>query len=110
MEFPQSVKLVYSTDPSTALEDEKAPEQIPEGDGIVRLHKQTKGLKGKGVTRITGLGLPTAELKQLAAALKKKCGCGGRVHDFEVHLQTQDRDAIKKILEKMSYTVKIAGG
>ena len=36
----------------------------PKGDGIVRVAKETKGRKGKGVTVITGV--PLGELKDLA--------------------------------------------
>ena len=36
------------------------------GDGIVRLHRETKGRGGKAVTLIKGLDLPEAELRALA--------------------------------------------
>ena len=48
-------------------------------DGVVRVGRETAGRKGKGVTVITGLGLPEAELQALATELKKKCGSGGAV-------------------------------
>ena len=35
-------------------------ESIPEGDGIVRIQRETKGRKGKGVTLITGVLLAPA--------------------------------------------------
>ena len=39
---------------------------IPTGDGIVRVGRETKGRKGKGVTIITGVLLAEKELKALA--------------------------------------------
>ncbi|NRB24844.1 stress response translation initiation inhibitor YciH [Shewanella sp.] len=104
-----NVSLVYSTDigrisPDVALED------IPTGDGIVRIHKDTKGRKGKGVSVIKGLGLNDKELKALAQKLKKQCGCGGTVKGFNIEVQTDNREQLKTLLEKLKYTVKLAGG
>ena len=42
------------------------------GDGIVRLHRESKGRGGKAVTLIKGLPLASTELKALAKELKKK--------------------------------------
>jgi len=42
----------------------------PKGDGRVRVGRQTKGRKGKGVTIITGLPLDSGELRDLAKDLK----------------------------------------
>ncbi len=46
-------------------------------DGAVRVSRETQGRKGKGVTVISGLGLPPNELDALATELKKLCGSGG---------------------------------
>ena len=51
----------------------------PVTDGIVRLQRQTKGRKGKGVTLITGIPLDSKSLVNLSKQLKKKCGTGGTV-------------------------------
>lgn len=79
------------------------------GDGIVRLTRETKGRKGKGVTLITGLNLEEKELKALAKKLKALCGSGGTIKDGVIEIQGDHRTALKSTLEK-SYTVKIAGG
>ncbi len=80
------------------------------GDGIVRLHRETKGRGGKAVTLVKGLPLSGDALKNLASQLKKKCGVGGALKDDVVEIQGDQRDLLKTELEKLGYTVKIAGG
>ena len=70
--------LVYSTEVGR-IKSEKPQEQVPQGDGIVRIQLQKSGRKGNGVSIITGLELAETELKLLAAELKKRCACGGAV-------------------------------
>ncbi|MFK7864060.1 MAG: stress response translation initiation inhibitor YciH [Pseudohongiellaceae bacterium] len=79
------------------------------GDGIVRLSRETKGRKGKGVTLISGLDLNEKELKALAKKLKALCGSGGTVRDQVIEIQGDHRVTLKSALEK-SYIVKLAGG
>ena len=43
--------------------------KTPTGDGIVRVGRETKGRKGKGVTIITGILLDEKELKALETTL-----------------------------------------
>ncbi|EEX94055.1 translation initiation factor Sui1 [Vibrio orientalis CIP 102891 = ATCC 33934] len=101
--------LVYSTDVGRIKPEEEKP-QREKGDGIVRITRQTKGRKGKGVSIVTGLDLDDAPLKLLAAELKKVCGCGGSVKDGTIEIQGDVRDKIKVHLEKKGHTVKLAGG
>ncbi|MDN3695739.1 stress response translation initiation inhibitor YciH [Vibrio sp. 03-59-1] len=103
------MSLVYSTDIGRIKQEETKAER-PKGDGIVRIQRQTKGRKGKGVCIISGLDLDDAPLKILAAELKKVCGCGGSVKDGTIEIQGDARDKIKAHLEKKGHTVKLAGG
>jgi|TARA_B100000768_G_scaffold94498_1_gene88287 translation initiation factor 1 len=80
-----------------------------QADGIVRLHRETKGRKGKGVTLVKGLILAEAELSQLAKKLKNAFGVGGSIRAGVIELQTVDRDRVKELLEEMGHTVKLAG-
>ena len=80
------------------------------GDGIVRLHRETKGRGGKAVTIIKGLPLSGDALKSLASQLKKKCGVGGALKDDNIEIQGDQRESLKQELEKLGYHVKIAGG
>ncbi|MFN1580660.1 stress response translation initiation inhibitor YciH [Vibrio rotiferianus] len=101
--------LVYSTETGRIKQEPEKTER-PKGDGVVRIQRQTKGRKGKGVCIITGLDLEDTALKLLAAELKKVCCCGGSVKDGNIEIQGDARDKIKAHLEKKGMTVKLAGG
>ena len=101
--------LVYSTE-TGRIKPEEQKVQRAAGDGIVRIQRQTKGRKGKGVCMVSGLDLDDGPLKLLAAELKKVCGCGGAVKDGIIEIQGDNRDKIKAHLEKKGFTVKLAGG
>ncbi len=84
--------------------------RLDPSDGVVRVSRETKGRKGKGVTLVTGLPLGAAELAALAKVLKKRCGTGGTVKAGVVEIQGDQRDALVAELEARGYTVKRAGG
>lgn len=88
---------------------QKAADVSP-GDGVVRVGRQTKGRKGKGVTVVTGVPVAAAELEKLARELKKKCGSGGTVRDGVIEIQGEHRDALVEELGRRGYTVKRSGG
>ena len=104
----QLSNLVYSTDQGR-IKEEKTPTVTP-SDGIAKIHRETKGRKGKGVIVISGLGLEPKALKELASKLKKSCGTGGSVVDETIEIQGDKRDTIKAILEKAGFKVKFIGG
>ena len=79
-------------------------------DGIVRLRRETKGRKGKGVTLVEGVPLKADELKALAKELKKRCGTGGALKDGVIEIQGDHRDVLKRELESRGFKVKLAGG
>ncbi|OCH14749.1 MULTISPECIES: stress response translation initiation inhibitor YciH [unclassified Aliivibrio] len=103
------MSLVYSTDVGR-IKQEEVKQERPKGDGIVRIQRETKGRKGKGVCIITGLDMEDTQLKLLAAQLKKVCGCGGAVKDGDIEIQGDNREKIKDFLTKQGHTVKLAGG
>jgi len=80
------------------------------GDDIVRVGRETKGRKGKGVTVITGLKINEIELKFLAKDLKQKCGTGGTAKDGVIEIQGDQRDKMVEELQARGYTVKRVGG
>jgi predicted translation initiation factor SUI1 len=78
--------------------------------GTVRLGRETKGRRGKGVTTVSDLPLGELELLELAAMLKQKCGTGGTVKDGVIEIQGDQRDRLASVLEAMGYRVKRSGG
>ncbi len=83
---------------------------IPAGDGVVRLSRETKGRKGKGVTLISGVALPNDALKTLAKELKQRCSTGGAVKDGVIEIQGDQRELLLVELTKRGFTVKKSGG
>ena len=110
-------RTVYSTDLGQLCPDCRQPVKScqcqplqPDGDGIVRLQRQTKGRNGKPVTLITGILLSAPELKKLAGELKRKCGVGGSVEGASILIQGDKRPLLKELLEQRGFAVKLAGG
>lgn len=83
---------------------------VPAGDGIVRVARETKGRKGKGVTVITGLGLDEQGLRKLATDLKRRCGAGGTVKGNTIEIQGDHRDLLVAELTARGYPVRRSGG
>jgi translation initiation factor 1 len=88
----------------------KQQKSAPASDGVVRIERQTKGRKGKGVTLISGIPLAGDELKALAKTLKQKCGTGGTVKNGVVEIQGDHRDLLLQLLQEKGWKVKKAGG
>lgn len=86
------------------------PAQKTPGDGILRIRREVKGRKGKGVTTISGFDISGRELKDLAAGLKRLCGTGGSVKDGVIVIQGDHRNALQAELSRQGYKVKLAGG
>ena len=102
-------QLVYSTETGRIKPQDKQPE-LTQSDGIVRIRRETKGRKGKGVTTLSGIDLDPSELKQLAKQLKQLCSTGGSIKNGVIEIQGDHRDKLKAELEKRHFTVKLAGG
>lgn len=114
--------LVYSTEhgrmcpacqqPSDACRcaENAAAARIASSDGIVRVSRETKGRKGKGVTLVKGLPLPLPELTALAKQLKARCGSGGTIKDGVIEIQGDHCDTLLAQLQSLGWQVKRAGG
>jgi len=88
----------------------KKPQNIPKGDGKIRVERSTKGRKGKGVSLIRGLPLEGASLKELAKKLKQKCSTGGTVKNGMIEIQGDHRDLLVEYLNTLGYKAVKAGG
>jgi len=118
---PASGGLVYSSEhgrmcprcgkpvASCACRTEK-PGAAPTQSAVVRVGRETKGRKGKGVTVVTGVPLKGDALDELGSRLKRLCGSGGTVKDGVIEVQGDHRDALVAELAKHGWTVKRSGG
>jgi len=102
-------RLVYSTETGRIKQHSDPSPQI-QTDGIIRIRRETKGRKGKGVTTVSGFDLDANKIKSIAKQLKKACSTGGTVKDGVIEIQGDHRDKLKQQLDKMGYQVKLAGG
>lgn len=111
MKSDSNSRLVYSSDSGRIRQDKPAgkPASQP-ADGTVRLRREVKGRGGGTVIVISGIPLPEAKIKELAGALKKKCGCGGTVKAGVIEIQGDHRDTLLNELQTRGYKVKLAGG
>ena len=114
-----AAKIVYSTGIGTlcpncrrAVRECVCPKGAPGAakSTAVRVGRETKGRAGRGVTTVTGLPLAQAELTDLAAKLKKRCGSGGTVREGIIEIQGEHRDTIVAELLKLGWQAKKSGG
>jgi translation initiation factor 1 len=110
--------LVYSTDSGRHCPDCSQPVDacickqtlIPDGDGIARVRRESKGRGGKTVTTISGVPLAIDALQELASALKKRCGCGGSLKDGVIEIQGDHVELLIAELIKRGFKAKKSGG
>ena len=110
--------LVYSTDSGRHCSDCGQPQAecvcsaapVNSGDGVARVRRESKGRGGKTVTTIQGLCLSMDELRTLAAALKKRCGCGGALKEGVIEIQGEHVELLLEELRKRGFTAKKSGG
>ena len=113
-------RTVYSSDRGRICSTCSAPVDLcrckqvrsraPQGDGIVRIRRETRGRRGKTVTTISGVPLPADDLRELAGELKRRCGTGGASKDGVIEIQGDHRDTLRAELDERGFAVKLAGG
>ena len=111
---------VYSTEhgkmcpecnrPKAQCECRKKKAASSRGSGDVRVGRETKGRKGKGVTIVTGLPLDCEQLRELGRELKQKCGTGGTVKNGQIEIQGDHRDLLVTELRNRGFKAKRSGG
>ncbi len=114
-----AARIVYSTGVGSLCPNCRRPVRecvCPKGapgaarPGAIRVGREVKGRAGKGVTTITGLALPPAEIDALATRLKKRCGSGGTVREGVIEIQGDHRDVIVGELARLGWQAKKSGG
>lgn len=110
--------LVYSTDSGRMCPDCRqsadacrcAEAVLPQGDGVARVRRETKGRGGKTVTTVSGLILGPDELKALAKRMKARCGCGGSLKDGVIEIQGDQVELLCQWLSDEGFKAKRSGG
>jgi len=114
-----TARIVYSTGIGTLCPNCRRPVRecvCPKGapgaakPAAIRVGRETKGRAGKGVTTVVGVPVSEAQLEELAAKLKKRCGSGGTVRSGVIESQGDHRDGIVAELIKMGWQAKKSGG
>jgi protein-tyrosine phosphatase len=97
--------------PALAAEPIASKKEVPKHSApVVRLGRETKGRRGKGVTTVSDVPLDETGILELATKLKNRCGTGGTVKDKVIEIQGDQRDRLAAVLEGMGYRVKRVGG
>ena len=115
---PSKDRIVYSTEQGRICPDCSNPvnqcrcrkQTSPSGDGKVRVSRETKGRKGKGVTLIKGLDMDAGALASMGKKLKAMCGCGGTVKEGVIVIQGDHIERILDYLKKQGVKAKRSGG
>jgi translation initiation factor 1 len=110
--------LVYSTDSGRHCPDCGKPAGnctcgtpvLPEGDGIARVRRESKGRGGKTVTTVTGVPLPLEDLKVLATSLKRRCATGGALKDGVIEIQGDHVELLLAELIRQGFKARKSGG
>ena len=104
-DWKKRLGMVYSTNPDfqfeTAWEDEAETLSPEKQKLLVTLDKKGRG--GKQVTLVSGFEGSEEDLRELARALKVKCGVGGSAKDGEITIQGDLRDKVTALLHDMGY-------
>ena len=110
----QTGGLVYSTDAGRMCPNCRRPvasctckqSAVPEGDGVVRVSRETKGRGGKCVTLVKGLALDALSLATVGKQLRTACGSGGTVKDGVIEIQGDHCALVAEVLKKQGHQVK----
>ena len=106
-------RTVWSSSDGDQRKKEQRPtnkKSLPPQQQTAYLHRDSKGRGGKSVTLIKNLTLSEDDMKSLAKKIKQDCGVGGTVKVGVIEIQSEQREKIAGILQKLVYKVKIAGG
>ena len=112
--------LVYSTDggrmcPACRLPTSQCvcgarAKSVPQGDGNVRVGRESKGRGGKVVTLVRGLPLDAVALEALGKQLRSACGAGGTAKDGVLEVQGDHVERVIALLQQQGFRAKRSGG
>ena len=118
MKSNSNSRLVYSTETGRMCPDCRQPVSgctcktapVIQGDGVVRVSRQSKGRGGKTVTLVKGVALDAIALAALGKQLRSTCGSGGTVKDGVIEIQGDHCDLVLEALKKQGHDARRAGG
>jgi len=110
--------LVYSTEGGRMCPQCRRPlqacacgqAQAPQGDGVVRVSRESKGRGGKTVTLVRGVALAPDALAALGKRLRSACGSGGTLKDGVLEVQGDHAERVVNLLQQEGFVVKRSGG
>lgn len=110
--------LVYSTEGGRMCPQCRRPlqacacgqVQAPQGDGVVRVSRESKGRGGKTVTLVRGVALAPDALAALGKRLRSACGSGGTLKDGVLEVQGDHAERVVNLLQQEGFVVKRSGG
>ena len=108
-----NARTVWSSDSGDQRKKEQKRanvKSLPPQQQTAYLHRDSKGRGGKSVTLIKNLVLSEDDMKSLAKKIKQDCGVGGTVKEGVIEIQSEQREKIAGVLQKLGYKIKIAGG
>lgn len=79
-------------------------------DDVIRVRREKQGRGGKTVTVIRNLPGTPDEIKQHAAAIKKKLGSGGSAKNGIIEIQGDHVDAVIQYFKNLGIKIKKDGG
>jgi translation initiation factor 1 len=110
MSRPPDPNLVWSSDDGDLRRRTPAVARPAAAAGRVKVRRETAGRRGKAVTTVSNLPLDDDGLRELAGALKKRCGVGGSVKAGVIELQGDHRAPVALLLRARGYDPVLAGG
>lgn len=112
-----ATRLVYSTELGRICPDCRAPvaecrckalaAARPQGDGRVRISRETQRRGGKVVTVVRGLPLDEAELAALGKRLRSACGAGGTARDGVLEIQGEHLQRVASLLADEGWKAQV---
>ena len=112
MSKKKKVNVVYSTNPNFNYEhDGDDVDTLTPENQELKVMIDRKQRKGKSVTLITGFIGDEEDLKNLAKALKSRCGVGGSSKNGEILIQGEFKEKVFDLLINLGFkqTKKVGG-
>ncbi len=108
----EKVNLLWSEEDGDQrkVSEDKSVQEIKPSEIDLRIWLEINKRGGKTVSLIKDLPHNPKYFQKLAKDLKKTCGSGGSYKNDTIEVQGDCREKMKAYLEKLGFSVKLAGG